>query len=370
AADAVAEAHRAGIRTMVITGDHPLTAQRIASDLGIIEPDARAVTGVELDAMTDEEFSRTVGDVSVYARVAPEHKLRIVDALQAEGQIVAMTGDGVNDAPALKSADIGIAMGITGTEVTKDAASMILADDNYSTIVAAVRQGRGIFDNIRKFLRYLLSSNMGEVVTVFFGIVMAGAFGLADPNNPGAMVVPLLATQILWINLITDSGPALAMGVDPETEDLMARPPRGIDDRIIDGHMWGRIIFVGFLMGAVSLLTIDMFLPGGFIEGHDSMEVARTAGFTTLVFAQLFNALNARSDTASAFRHLFTNRWLWGALVLGALLQVAVVHVGFLQVAFGTADLDVHHWLWALAMAAIVLVGEEIVKLVRRVIRP
>ncbi len=361
---AIREAHRAGIRTVMITGDHPRTAASIAADLGITGQDDRALTGQELDRLTDAEFQEATREVDVYARVAPEHKLRIVDALQADGNVVAMTGDGVNDAPALKTADIGIAMGITGTEVTKESARMILADDNYATIVAAVRQGRGIFDNIRKFLRFLLSSNMGEVVTVFFGVVLAGVIGLSDPD--GGLAVPLLATQILWINLITDSGPALAMGVDPDDGDLMARKPRRLDDAIIDRHMWGRVLFIGLVMGAVTLLTIDMFLPGGLIEGSDSLEVARTAGFTTLVFAQLFNAFNARSDDRSAFRGMFANKWLWGAVGLAAVLQVAVVHVPFMQTAFGTVDLDLAHWGVSVAMASLVLWTEELAKLLRR----
>ncbi|RMB59622.1 cation-translocating P-type ATPase [Tessaracoccus antarcticus] len=366
AAAAIREAHRAGIRTVMITGDHPVTAARIAADLGLAEPGAVALTGAQLDELDEDGFRQATRVTSIYARVAPEHKLRIVDALRADRQVVAMTGDGVNDAPALKAADIGVAMGITGTEVTKEAATMILADDNYATIVAAVRQGRAIFDNIRKFLRYLLSSNMGEVTTVFFGVVLAGVLGIEDAATAGAIAVPLLATQILWINLVTDSGPALAMGVDPEDGDVMARSPRGPGDRIIDRHMWQRVGFIGVVMGAVTLLTIDMFLPGGLIEGSDSLTVARTAGFTTLVFAQLFNALNARSETTSAFTGLFTNKWLWASIVLGVVLQVAVVEIPFLQVAFGTASLDLAHWAMATAMASVVLWAEELVKLVRR----
>ena len=221
AAAAIREARRAGIRVIMITGDHPRTAARVAADLGLVEADAVALTGLEIDSLDDAALAEAVLTTSVYARVSPVHKLRIVDAMQADGNVVAMTGDGVNDAPALKSADIGIAMGVTGTEVTKEAAKMILADDNFATIVAAVREGRGIVDNIRKFLRYMLSSNMGEVLTVFLGVVGAQVIGLTGTG--GAVVLPLLATQILWINLVTDSGPALAMGVDPPTDDLMAR---------------------------------------------------------------------------------------------------------------------------------------------------
>jgi Ca2+-transporting ATPase len=370
AAAAVGQAHRAGIRTIMITGDHPVTARRIASDLGIVGPDGRAITGPELDELTEEEFRATAREVSVFARVAPRHKLRIVAALQADRQVVAMTGDGVNDAPAVKAADIGIAMGITGTEVTKEAAQMILADDDYATIVAAVQQGRVIFDNIKKFLRYLLSSNMGEVVTVVFGVVFAGFLGLTAATGSGELVVPLLATQILWINLVTDAAPALAMGVDPEIDDVMVRMPRRPEDRIMDRAMWERIMLIGVVMGAATLLTIDMFLPGGVIPGSDSLEVARTAGFTTLVFAQLFNALNSRSETTSAFRGLFTNKWLWGALGLGIVLQVLVVQVPFLQEAFGTASLDPGQWLATIAMASVVLWVEELVKWIRRRVAP
>jgi Ca2+-transporting ATPase len=365
AAAAVAQARAAGVRTIMITGDHPVTAARIAADLGIVPPGAPALTGAQLDELTGEGFLDAVRDVSVFARVAPGHKLRIVDALQAQGHVVAMTGDGVNDAPALKAADIGVAMGITGTEVTKEAGRMILGDDDFATIVVAIRQGRVIFENITKFLRYLLSSNLGEVATVFFGVLLAGALGLTDAAG-GAIAVPLLATQILWINLVTDSGPALAMGVDPEIDDVMARPPRRPDERILDAPMWGRIALLGLVMGASTLLTIDIFLPGGLVPGQDSLDVARTAGFTALVLAQLFNALNSRSELASAFHRLFVNPWLWGALALAAALQVLVVHVPVLQVAFGTAPLDLAHWAVAVGMASLVLWVEELHKLVRR----
>ena len=364
AALAIREARRAGIRVIMITGDHPGTAVRIATDLGIVGTGAGALTGLELDKLDPAAFAEAVRKTSVYARVAPAHKLRIVDALQADGNIVAMTGDGVNDAPALKSADIGIAMGMTGTEVTKEAAKMILADDNFATIVEAVREGRGIFDNIRKFLRYLLSSNMGEVLTVFLGVLGAGILGLKGAG--GAVVLPLLATQILWINLVTDSGPALAMGVDPTTDDVMARPPRRLNERVIDAGMWAGVIQIGVLIAVATLLTIDFYLPGGLIEGAHDLATARTAGFTVLVFASLFQALNARSETTSAFAHLFVNPWLWGAIALSVLLQVAVVNLGFLNLAFGTAPLAFDQWLLCVAMASVVLWYSELGKLVRR----
>src|SRR5690606_18816140 len=260
--------------------------------------------------------------------------------------------------------DIGIAMGRTGTEVTKEAANMILADDNFATIIRAIREGRGIFDNIKKFLRYLLSSNMGEVFTVFFGVVLAGVIGLADVD--GAIVLPLLATQILWINLLTDSGPALAMGVDAETEDVMARPPRSLSDRVIDARMWAGVLLIGLVMAAVTLLTIDLYLPGGLIAGDRTLDNARTAGFTVLVLAQLFNALNARSETASAFHRLFANPWLWGAIPLSFVLQIAVVHLPVLNAAFGTAPLTLGQWLVCTAIASVVLWVGELRKLVLR----
>lgn len=364
AAVAIREARRAGIRVIMITGDHPRTAARIAADLGIVEPGAKALTGAELDELDAAGLAAAVRVTSVYARVAPVHKLRIVDALQADGNIVAMTGDGVNDAPALKSADIGVAMGITGTEVTKEAAKMILVDDNFATIVDAVREGRGIFDNIRKFLRYLLSSNMGEVLTVFLGVVGASVIGLTGGGE--AVVLPLLATQILWINLITDSGPALAMGIDPETDDVMARKPRKPTERAIDARMWWGVVEIGLVMALATLLTIDYYLPGGLIEGSQSLANARTAGFTVLVFAQLFNCFNARSETTSAFHHLFVNAWLWGAIALSALLQVAVVHIGFLNVAFGTVPLSFEQWAVCVAMGSTVLWFGELRKLALR----
>jgi P-type Ca2+ transporter type 2C len=364
AALAVEEARRAGVRVLMITGDHPRTAVRIASDLGIADgPDSPVVTGVELAHMSEEELARTVGEATVYARVAPEHKLRIVDALQANGNIVAMTGDGVNDAPALKSADIGVAMGLTGTDVTKEAADMILADDNFATIIAAVREGRAILANIRKFLRFLLSSNVGEVLTMFIGVLAAGMIGL---EAGGGAAVPLLATQILWINLLTDTGPALAMGVDPPPPHVMEGPPRKLSDRVIDRDMWVGILWVGTIMAVVSLLAFDLTAVGGMLEGSGDVVEGRTMVFTTLVFAQLFNTFNARSDHRSAFYHLFSNPWLWGAIALSTLLQVLVVQVPFLNQAFGTTPLSWTQWLIATALASLVLWADEAKKLVGR----
>jgi Ca2+-transporting ATPase len=360
---AVARARSAGIRPIMITGDHPRTASVIARELGISR-DGRTTTGAELETLSAEALSRTAGEVSVYARVNPEHKLRIVDALKRSGAIVAMTGDGVNDAPALKKADIGVAMGITGTDVSKEAADMVLSDDNFASIVAAVEEGRAIFANIRKFLRYLLSSNIGEVMTMFFGVLFAAPIGL-DVGG-GAVVLPLLATQILWINLVTDGPPALALGLDPPDDGLMEQPPRPVGERVITVTMWRGIILVGIVMAAGTLFVLDASLPGGFVAGHRDMRYAQTMAFTTLMLFQMFNVLNARSDEQSAFVHLFANQWLWAALIGSVVLQVMVVSVPFLQNAFGTTPLDGGDWLVCAGVASSVLWIREATKVVTR----
>jgi Ca2+-transporting ATPase len=365
--DAIARARRAGVRVLMMTGDHPAAAARTAADLGIVERGANAVSGAELDAMSAQQMREVTATTSVYARVEPRHKLQIVDALHAQGEIVAMTGEGVNDAPALKAADIGVAMGVSGTDVAKDAANMILGDDHFATIVAAVHEGRVIVDNIKKALRYLLTSNMGEIFTVFFGVVFAGVIGITASAGE-TVVLPLLATQILWINLVTDSAPALAMGVDTELDDVMTRAPRRITDRIIDRRMWIEIVFIGFVVGAATLATMDIFMPGGFIEGSGRLELARNAGITTLVFAQLFNTFNSRSETASAFRRPFSNRWLWGAVVLAAVLQIGVVQLPFLETAFGTVSMTPAQWAITIAMSSLVLWFAELRKLFSRAI--
>jgi P-type Ca2+ transporter type 2C len=364
AKDAVARARRAGIRPMLITGDHPITAVVIAKELGITE-NGRAVTGSQLEQMSDEALDRTVQEVSVYARVNPEHKLRIVKALQRDGETVAMTGDGVNDAPALKTADIGVAMGMTGTDVSREAADMVLADDNFATVVAAVEEGRAIFSNIRKFLRYLLSSNIGEVMTVFFGVLLADVIGLTAEGGAG-VVVPLLATQILWLNMVTDGAPALALGVDPTDKGIMQKRPRPRDQGVITRRMWAGIFFVGVIMATGTLFVLDASLPGGLIEGSGTMRYAQTMAFTTLVFFSLFTVFNARSDEQSAFIGMFSNTWLWGAVLLSLLLQAAVIYIPFLQHAFSTVNLSVGDWLRCAAVASSVLWLRELSKLFTR----
>ena len=360
---AIVKAKAAGIRPIMITGDHPATASVIAAELGL--SDGRAVTGTELEAMSEDALDETVRDVSVFARVSPEHKLRIVRALQRRRNTVAMTGDGVNDAPALKSADIGIAMGITGTDVSKQSADIVLADDNFATIVAAVEEGRAIYANIRKFLRYLLSSNIGEVMTMFFGVLLAQTIGLTTAGG-GGFVLPLLATQILWINLVTDGAPALALGVDPADDRVMRQPPRPRGERVITPTMWGGILFVGLVMAAGTLAVLDASLPGGFIEGSGTIGYAQTMAFTTLTLFQLFNVFNARSDHASAFRHMFANRWLWAAVGLSLILHATVIYTPFLQRAFSTTSLDAIDWLLCAAVASSVLWLREASKLAER----
>jgi len=364
-ARSIDEAHRAGVRVIMITGDHPVTAARIGAELDIEDTgDEPSLTGVDLAEFDDNEFGRAVRDHSVFARVAPEHKLRIVEALQDDDQIVAMTGDGVNDAPALRKADIGVAMGITGTEVSKEASDMILADDNFATILRSVREGREIFSDIRKVLRYLLASNTGEVLVMLIGVLAAGALGLRAIGGEAA--VPLLATQILWINLLTDGALALALGVDPAVADVMDRPPRRLHDRVIDREMMVTIIVLGITAAIAALIALDLRLDGGLLGGSGDIETARTMAFTVLVLAQICNAFNARSDVVSAFVRPFENRILWASIGVTVLLQVAVVHLGFLQTAFDTASLDIVEWLLCIALASSVLWIHEIRKLIVR----
>jgi P-type Ca2+ transporter type 2C len=364
AAAAIKQAADAGVRTIMITGDHPLTATKIAQQLGIAKEGAEAIAGSALSRMNEHDLQSAVKATSVFSRVAPEHKLKIVRALQAQGEIVAMTGDGVNDAPALKAANIGIAMGITGTEVSKEAARMILADDNFGTIIGAVREGRLIFNNISNALRYLLSSNIGEVLTVLIGVLAAPLLGLQ--TSTGQTIAPLLATQILWINLLTDAAPALALGVDNGIDDLMRRPPRALGTHIIDRRMQVDVLVSGLVMALSTLFVLDWSLPGGAFDGNHSEIHARTCAFTVLVLAQLFNCLNSRSESRSAFSHLVSNPRLWAAIGASTALQVLVVTLPFLNTAFGTTPLTSTDWLVCTLVASVTLWATEVRKWVWR----
>ncbi|RJP49127.1 MAG: HAD family hydrolase, partial [Anaerolineaceae bacterium] len=347
AKSAIATCEQAGIRAVMITGDHPVTAQAVARELGLLKT-GRVVTGAELEAMSDKQFERDVETIEVYARVSPAHKLRVVTALQANGHIVAMTGDGVNDAPSLKKADIGIAMGITGTDVTKEAAAMMLTDDNFASIVAAVEEGRGVFDNIKKYLMYLLSSNIGEIG------LMTGATLLGLP-------LPLTAVQILYVNLATDGLPALALAVDPAEKDLMKRKPRnprtGIFTRpvvslMVAGGLWSTLINLGLFIWAMN-------------SGR-SIEEAMTMTFVSLVLIQFFKAYNFRSDRNSVFQRPFANKWLNTAIIWEIVLLFVIIYVPFLHDAFGTYYLPLVDWLIVLGLAVTIMPVLELVKWMER----
>ncbi|WP_081743333.1 HAD-IC family P-type ATPase [Arthrobacter sp. H20] len=345
AKDAIALAHRAGVSVKMITGDHRDTAAAIARELGIR---GEVVTGTELDRMTPEELSERVESIGVFARVAPEHKVAIVGALTALGHVTAMTGDGVNDAAALRAAHMGVAMGITGTEVTKEAGDMILTDDDFATIVASVHEGRSIYDNVVKFVRFQLSTNIGAILS-FLGATVAG------------LPAPLTAIQVLWVNIIMDGPPAMALGVDPARPGLMDEPPRRATDRILDRTRLLRMLRAGAVMaaGTLSVLTLA--------EGAYGAAVASTMAFTTFVLFQFFNALNARTERQTVFtRHLFTNRWLWISFAAVLVLQVLAVQLAPLQGIFDTTSLSATQWLICLAVASCVLVVEETIKLAHR----
>ena len=337
----------AGIKVVMITGDHPLTAQAVARELGMLR-DGRVVTGAELEAMTEEEFARQVDDIEVYARVSPAHKLRVVTALQERGHVVAMTGDGVNDAPALKKAAIGIAMGITGTDVTKEAAAMTLTDDNFASIVAAVEEGRGIFNNIKKYLVYLLSSNLGEIG------LMAGAVLLGLP-------LPLTAVMLLYVNLATDGLPALALAVDPPEPDLMRHPPR--DPRT---GIFTRPVVTLMVVGGVWSALVNLALFAWATRSGRTIEAAMTLTFASLVLIQFFKAYNFRSDRRSVLVRPFANKWLNLAIVWELALLALVIHAPFLHEPFDTVALSPVDWLIAATLAFTVSPVLELAKWMER----
>jgi Ca2+-transporting ATPase len=345
---AVNTCRRAGITPVMITGDHPMTARTIAQELGLLK-DRRVVSGQDLDGTNDQQFESTIAEIGVYARVSPAHKLRVVEGWQKRRAIVAMTGDGVNDAPALKKADVGIAMGMAGTDVSKEAAGITLLDDNFASIVAAVEEGRAIFGNIKKYLVYLLSCNTGEIV-LMIGTVLIG------------LPMPLSPVQILYVNLATDGLPALALAVDPPERDLMERPPRdprrGIFTRPVVALLLGTGLWVG-------LATLAMF--AWMMRGDRPVEHAMAMTFVTLVLLQFFNAYNSRSDRFSIVRGMFANRWLDAAILWELGLLAVILYVPSLQPAFGTFAMQAGDWLLAVMVAATVVPVSEAIKwMVRR----
>ena len=350
----IEECRRAGIRPIMITGDHVNTAAAIAKELGIISDASQAITGAQLDALTDEQFSRDVVKYSVYARVQPEHKVRIVNAWKEKGRITAMTGDGVNDAPSIKAADIGVGMGITGTDVTKNVADMVLADDNFATIVAAVEEGRRIYDNIRKAIQFLLSSNLSEVISIFTATMIG--FSLLRP------------VQLLWINLITDTFPALALGMEKPEADIMNRPPRDPKAGIFAGGVGFDCVYQGLM---VTVLTFISFACGCALEtgsfGFANSAYASTMAFITMSMAEIFHSLNMRSARASIFTLKTRNLWLLGAMVLSFALTAAVVFIPLLRTAFGFAALPFSSFALAVGIALMVIPIVEVTKLAQRI---
>jgi Ca2+-transporting ATPase len=344
---AVHDCKSAGVRVVMITGDHPATAQAIARRIGIADDAASApVTGAELARMSDEELARVVGDIRVYARMDPAQKIRIVTALQGCGEFVAMTGDGVNDAPALKRADIGVAMGLRGTDVAREASSLVLLDDNFATIVSAVREGRRIFDNIRKFVRFAMTGNSGEIWTIF----LAPFLGLP---------MPLLPIHILWINLVTDGLPGLALAAEPAERGIMQRPPRPPQESLFAHGMWQQILWEGLLIAAVSL----------GVQGyafHSGSAHWQTMVFTVLTLSQMTLVLALRSEHRSLFQQgILSNTPLLASVLLTFVLQLAAIYVPFLNGIFKTAPLSATELGMCLALSSVVLIAEESRKYLR-----
>ncbi|MPM63645.1 Calcium-transporting ATPase 1 [bioreactor metagenome] len=360
--DSIELCKQSGIKAIMITGDHKNTAFAIAKELLIADNINQVIAGAELDSMNDQELANRIDTLRVFARVSPEHKVRIVKAFKSKGNIVSMTGDGVNDAPSLKAADIGVAMGITGTDVAKGASDMVLTDDNFSTIVSAIEEGRNIFNNIKKSVVFLISCNAGEIVSLFLAILLGWA-------------APLNATHILWVNLITDSFPALALGVDPGDKDVMKKKPRNPKDSIFKGSIF-TLLFNGVLIG---LLTLAAFIYGVHTYGGADVTLttvgdnpaalmhAQTLAFVVLSGTQLVHALNMRSETKSIVKvGIFSNMYMIGAIIIGIVLQLAVIYIAPIAEIFKVVPLTLGDWGFVLALSLIVLVLNEIMKLFRR----
>ena len=334
--DAVSECREAGIKTVMITGDHVATACAIARQLGILKENDLVLDGQKLNVMPLEELEEVVDDVSVFARVSPEHKLKIVKALQNRGHIVAMTGDGVNDAPAIKAADIGIAMGITGTDVAKEASSLILLDDNFATIKAAIKEGRNIYENIRKFIRYLLASNVGEILVMLFAMLLS-------------LPLPLVPIQILWVNLVTDGLPAMALGLDQPEENVMKRKPRNPREGVFARKLGWKVVSRGFLIGIVTLIAFVIV----YHRDPENLPYAQTIAFATLVMAQLIHVFDCRSEISVFSRNPFENKYLVWAVISSVLLMIAVIYVPVLQPIFHTVSIELRDWLLVAGLSAL-----------------
>jgi Ca2+-transporting ATPase len=348
----IALCKKAGIKVVMVTGDNENTASAIAKKIGLMNDDGRVITGDELEKISENEFCKIVEEISVYARTEPLQKMKIVNALKANGHIVAMTGDGVNDAPAIKRADIGIAMGIKGTDVSKEASDMILEDDNFSTIVSAVKEGRGIYDNIKKFIQYLLSCNVAEVLVVFLAMLI----GFANPET-GAVIVPLTAIQILWINLVTDGLPALAIGMDPPAKNIMERKPSGSKEKIMSRDMMEDMLVFGGLMTLIVLTTFWAELV------TSSVGRAVTIAFTMVVIFEMMRAFSVRTKYGLG---LLSNKKLLIAIISSILLQILVVYTPYLQGIFDTVAIGLYDWLAIVGFSAVIFVAMEIKRIVRK----
>lgn len=359
--DSIASAHEAGITSVMITGDHKNTAVAIAKELGIAESIDQALTGAEIDELTDEEFAKKINQYRVFARVSPEHKVKIVKAYKSQGNIVSMTGDGVNDAPSLKHADIGVAMGITGTDVSKGAADMILTDDNFTTIVAAIEEGRNIYNNIKKAVIFLLSCNLGEIIAIFVSVLFSFA-------------IPLLPTQILWVNLVTDTLPAISLGVDPGDDDVMKKKPRDPKESFFAHGAGIRAVIGGLLIGGLTLLAFTIGLSERGSSLRESMNApedvivyARTMAFVVLATSQLFYSLTMRNESKSIFQiGFFKNKYLILSIIAGVVLQFGVISIPFFANAFKVHALPLNDWLIVFGLSLLPLIANEIIKIFMR----
>ena len=366
AKEAVKKCKTAGIKPIMITGDHKLTATAIAKQLGILENDTEAITGAQLEQMPQSELEKNIENYSVYARVSPEHKVRIVKAWQKKGNVVAMTGDGVNDAPALKTADIGCAMGVVGTDVAKEAADVILTDDNFATVVSAVEEGRRIYNNILKAIQYLLSSNVGEIITLFVAIlitpILASTFGITDISN----LTPLLPIHILWINLVTDSLQALALAVDPPEKDIMNKKPKKAGSSIFTKGMIWRVVYQGIMIGTITLIAYCIGLATPNQSEHMRLEIAQTMAFTVLAFSQLVHVFNIRDNKLSIFKTgIFDNKKLILATIVSAMMMFVILLVPSLRNVFSIVELPMENVLEVILLVFSPVLIVEIFKLLK-----